>query len=220
VETDLHLSRDAHLVAIHDDTLERTTTGRGPVAAKTLEELRHFDAGSWFDGQGQQGGPSGSQPQDFTGQKIPTIEEILTFGRKHDVGLYLELKTRGPSGIEHAILGALRAADEILDNVVLSFDLTTLANLRRMEPLLMTGYLCTNTADAVPKAISVGARQLLPRADRVTKELVAEAHRGDLKVVAWTANDPAEMKALMAAGVDGIITNCPNELVKLLLPNT
>ena len=49
IETDLQLSRDARLVAVHDETLERTTDGRGPVSKKTLEELRQLDAGSWFD---------------------------------------------------------------------------------------------------------------------------------------------------------------------------
>jgi len=216
VEIDLHLSRDARLVAIHDDTLQRTTSGHGPVAAKTLEELRQLDAGSWFDGRVGRDAPAGAAHKSFPGERMPTIEEILAFAGKRNVGLFLELKASGPSGIEHAILGALRAYDGILGNVILSFDLTTLANLRRLEPLLMTGYLCTNPAEAVGKATSVGARQLLPRADRITPELVAEAHRSDLKVVAWTVDDPAQMRALAAAGVDGIITDDPGELVKLL----
>jgi glycerophosphoryl diester phosphodiesterase len=216
VEIDLHLSRDARLVAIHDDTLQRTTNGGGPVGAKTLEELRQLDAGSWFDGRPRRDAPAGATRRSFTGERLPTIEEILAFARNRNAGLFLELKASGPSGIEHAILGALRAHDGILGNVVLSFDLTTLANLRRLEPLVMTGYLCTNIEEAVTKATSVGARQLLPRADRITPELVAEAHRSDLKVVAWTVDDPAQMKALVAAGVDGIITNVPGELVKLL----
>jgi glycerophosphoryl diester phosphodiesterase len=216
VEVDLQLSRDARLVAMHDPTLERTTNGRGPVSAMTLEELRQLDAGSWFDGQATQGGAAGTAGKSFAGERIPTIQEILAFGAKHDVGLYLELKARGPSGIEHAILGALRAANEILRSVLLSFDLTTLTQLRRLEPLLVTGYLCTDTRGAVERTVNAGARQLLPVADKITPELLAEAHRNDLKVVAWTVNDPAQMKALMAAGVDGIITNYPNELVKLI----
>ena len=67
IETDLQLSRDARLVALHDDTLERTTNGRGPVSSKTLEELRKLDAGSWFRSSGQ-----GTAA--FAGERIPTVE--------------------------------------------------------------------------------------------------------------------------------------------------
>ena len=66
IETDLHLSRDARFVAIHDSTLNRTTNGHGPVHIMTLSDLRRLDAGSWF----------GSV---FAGERIPTLEELLEF---------------------------------------------------------------------------------------------------------------------------------------------
>lgn len=216
VEADLQLSRDARIVLMHDPTVDRTTDGRGPVAAKTLDELRQFDAGAWFDKR-KSSVATGAAKKSFAGERIPTVEEFLAFGRKHDIGLFLELKTRGPSGIEHAVVGALRTANEILRSVLLSFDLTTLVQLRRLEPLLVTGYLCEKTTQAAEQAVAIGARQVLPRADRITPKLVAEAHRLDLKLIAWTVNDPAEMKSLMAMGVDGIITDYPNELAKLLV---
>src|SRR5215470_18990857 len=78
IETDLHLTRDARFVAIHDATLERTTNGRGNVHQHTLPELGKLDAGHWFD-------------REFMGQKIPTLEKILEFGKKHDVVFYLEI---------------------------------------------------------------------------------------------------------------------------------
>ncbi len=215
IQADLQLSRDARLIAIHDETLTRTTNGGGLVAAQTSEELQKLDAGAWFDGS-RSGGPGGVAKKSFAGERIPMIEEVLAFGRERDVGLYLELKPQGPSGVEHAIVGVLRAANEINRTVVLSSDPTALTYLRRLESLLVTGYLCRDPEQAVAHTVRLGARQLLPRADRTTQELVAEAHRADLKVVPWTVNDPAQMQALMAAGVDGIITDTPNELVKLL----
>lgn len=216
VEVDLQLSRDARLVAMHDGTVDRTTNGHGSVSSKTLDELRQLDAGAWFDVQSPKIGPAMPASRSFAGERIPTIQEILAFGGKRDVGLYLELKPRGPSGIEHAIVGALRTANEILRSVLISFELTTLTRLRRLEPLLVTGYLCENPQGAVTKTVEAGARQLLPRADQITPELLAEAHRSSLKVVAWTVNDPARMKELIAQGIDGIITDYPNELVKLI----
>ena len=82
IETDLQLTRDAHFVAIHDDTFDRTTTGRGAVQQMTLAEVRRLDAGSWF----------GSE---FIGERVPTLSEILEFSAKNDVVFYLELKPSG-----------------------------------------------------------------------------------------------------------------------------
>lgn len=211
IETDLQLSRDARLVALHDDTLDRTTNGRGPVSSKTLQELRGLDAGSWFRTSNHEA----ASP--FTGERMPTIEEVLAFGREHEIGLHLEVKATGPSGAEHAIVGALRASGEIPRSVVLSFSPSVLRRVRQLEPLVMTGFLFSDRLpSAVATTVDVGARQLLPRTDRVTRELVTEAHAHDLKVVAWTADTPEEMRKLISAGVDGIITDYPDRLVELL----
>lgn len=204
VETDLQLSRDAHFVAIHDETLERTTTGRGPVREHSLAELRDLDAGSWFDSK-------------FASERIPTLEEVLEFGRETDAVLYLELKPGRAWGIEQAVVGALRDARETSHAVVISFDPTTLANVRRLEPTLMTGYLFNRPqAEAMALAVQVGARQIAPRADLVTRDLVEGAHRAGLQVVTWTINQPELMRGLAAVGVDGIITDYPDRLIEVL----
>ncbi len=204
METDLHLSRDSRLVAIHDETLDRTTNGQGPVHALKLAELRELDAGSWYDPR-------------FAGERIPTLEEILSFARETDVVFYLEIKPGGAWGIEHALVGALRDAQEAARAVLLSFDASTLAALRRLEPTLMTGFLFSRSADgAVKRALEVGARQLAPRGDLVSSELVRQARRVDLQVVTWTINEPDHMRVLAATGVDGIMTDYPDRLVSVL----
>ena len=204
IETDLQFSRDLRLVAMHDDTVDRTTSGRGPVRNLTLADLRKLDAGSWF-------GPQ------FADERIPTLEEILAFASEADVVFYLELKTGGAWGMEHALVAALRDTQQAARTVVLSFDSTTLAAVRRIEPTVMTGFLFSEAdANAVKRALETGARQLAPRGDLVTPALVAEARRHDLQVVTWTINDPAHMRALAAAGVDGIMTDYPDRLVSVL----
>lgn len=211
IETDLQLSRDARLVALHDETLERTTNGNGPVSAQTLEELRRLDAGSWFRVSGSRG------VAPFAGERIPMVQEVLALGREYEIGLYLEVKARGPSGAEHAVVGTLRSSGEIARSVVLSFSISVLKRVRELEPLVMTGFLFSDRLpSAVAIAMDAGARQLLPRTDRVTRELVKDAHAHDLKVVAWTANAPGEMRKLISAGVDGIITDYPDRLVEVL----
>src|SRR6266478_9162803 len=160
VETDLHLSRDAHFVAIHDATVNRTTNGQGAVHDMTLAELRRLDAGSWF----------GSE---FAGERIPTIEEILEFANKHDVVFYLEMKPSGSWGGEHALISVLRESGEIARTVVISFDAAILAGVRKIEPTLMTGLLFDGQIDRpLERAVEVGARQLAVRGSLVTPRLL------------------------------------------------
>jgi glycerophosphoryl diester phosphodiesterase len=201
IETDLQLSRDARFVAIHDDTLNRTTNGQGAVRDLTLAELRKLDAGSWF----------GSE---FTGERIPTIEEILEFSKKNDVVFYLEIKAGGSWGGEHALIGALRESGEIARTIVISFDAGILAAVRKLEPTLMTGFLYDAQVEhPIEKALEVGARQLAVRGDLVTPGMLTAARKSDLQVVCWTVNHPAHMRMLMAAGVDGIMSDYPDRLV-------
>jgi glycerophosphoryl diester phosphodiesterase len=201
IETDLQLSRDARFVAIHDATVDRTTGGTGAVHNFTLAELRQLDAGSWF----------GSE---FTGERIPTLEEIFAFSKKHDVVFYLELKPSGSWGGEHALIGALRESGEIPRSVVISFDTAILESLRKLEPTLMTGVLYEGQIDRpVDRAVEIGARQVAVRGDLVTPALLAEARKKDLQVVCWTVNHPAHMRLLIDAGVDGIMSDYPDRLV-------
>jgi glycerophosphoryl diester phosphodiesterase len=203
IETDLHLSRDARFVAIHDETLDRTTNGRGAVHEFTLADLRKLDAGSWF----------GSE---FAGERIPTIEEILQFAKKHDVVFYLELKPGGSWGGEHALIGALRESGEIARIVVISFDASILASVRKIEPALMTGLLYDGqTTEPLDKALEVGARQIAARGDLVSPWMLKEARRHDLQVVCWTVNHPAHMRLLIEAGVDGIMSDYPDRILEL-----
>lgn len=201
IETDLQLSRDARLVAMHDATVNRTTNGEGPVHDLTLAELQRLDAGSWF----------GSE---FADERVPTLEEILQFAKKHDVVFYLELKPGGSWGGEHALIGALRESGEIQRTLVISFSPEILAAVRRIEPTLMTGLLFEGTIEKpLEKVLEVGARQLAVRSDLITPSLLQAARKKDVQVVCWTVNHPAHMRLLMEAGVDGIMSDYPDRLI-------
>ena len=201
IETDLHLTRDARLVAIHDGTVDRTTNGKGAVHDMTLAELRRLDAGSWF----------GSE---YVGERIPTLDEITAFAKKYDVVFYLEMKPGGSWGGEHALIGGLRESGEIARTVVISFDAEILAGVRKIEPTLMTGLLYDGQIEKpLERALEVGARQLAVRGDLVTPELLIDARKKDLQVVCWTVNYAAHMRLLMSAGVDGIMSDYPDLLV-------
>ncbi len=208
IETDLHLSRDAHFVAIHDATVNRTTNGQGAVHDMTLAELRRLDAGSWF----------GSE---FGGERIPMLEELLEFSKKNDVVFYMELKPDGTWGGEHALVGALRESGEIPRTVVICFDPGIVLNLRKIEPTLMTGLLYDGQIEKpIDKAVEIGARQLVVRGDLVTPAMISEVQKKDLQIVCWTVNHPAHMRMLMAAGVDGIMSDYPDRLVAAVRKET
>ncbi len=204
IETDLQLTRDAHLIAFHDAALDRTSNGRGAVREFTLAQLRELDAGSWFGAQ-------------FAGERIPTLEEILRFAHEADVVFYLEVKATGSWGVEHALVNVLREAREAAHTAVLSFDAQTLGNVRRRDPTLICGLLFDRPlANPVDAAWEVGARQLAPRADLLTPELIEKAHESGLQVVTWTVNDASIMRTALAAGVDGIMTDYPDRLISVL----
>ena len=200
IETDLHVTRDGRFVAIHDDTVERTTNGSGEVHDFTLDELRRADAGLWFD-------------RDFMGERVPTLEEILEFSRNNDVVFYLELKYAAMKGMDHALTAALRKAESAPRTVVISFDAALLAPLRRIDPSVMMGLLVEEaTPGCIQAALDLGARQLCPKSAGVSPKLVGQAHRADLQVVAWTVNTAEEMREMIAVGVDGIMTDFPDRL--------
>jgi glycerophosphoryl diester phosphodiesterase len=208
IETDLQMTRDARIVALHDATLDRTTNGHGPVFSHTFEEVRRLDAGGWF-----RGGPARS----FAGERVPSIEEILGFAANHDIGLYLEIKAQGAWGIESAVVAALRDSGEAERVVVLSFDPTMLEAVHRLAGTVMTGFLCDQPGgDIAERAVRIGARQLAPRGDLVNPELTKKARELGLQVVTWTINEQVQMRRLIAAGVDGIMSDYPDRLVHVL----
>ena len=208
IETDMHLTRDVRVVAIHDSTLDRTTSGKGLVHLQSLEEVRALDAGAWFGSR---------SAESFAGERIPTLDEILRFAKERDVIFYLEIKSDSAWGVEHAVVATLRDTGEAARVVILSFDPATLESVYRLDKTLMTGYLCEHPAnDLVERAVRAGARQLVPRGDLVTPSLVEKAHHAGLQVVAWTINEPDQMRRLIAAGADGIMTDYPDRLASVM----
>jgi glycerophosphoryl diester phosphodiesterase len=204
IETDLHLTRDARFVAIHDPTLERTTNGKGNVRDSTLAEIRKLDAGMWFD-------------REFMGQKVPTLEEIVEFGAKHDVIFYLELKYEAAWGMHHSLVGALQKSGGAARSIIISSSEPTLTALRQVDPSAMMGLIFDEANQDHTKAgIELGVRQICPQYSLVTNEMVEQAHALDLQVATWTVDDAAAMRAMIAAKVDGIMTNFPDRLLAVL----
>jgi glycerophosphoryl diester phosphodiesterase len=211
IETDLHLTRDAKFVAIHDATLERTTNGVGSIHDATLADLRRLDAGLWYD-------------REFSGEHIPTLAEVLDFSRENDVVFYLEIKYDVAWGMHHSLVAEIRNANNAHRTIVISFDPSTVAAVRRVDPSIMVGLLANQTdhevqPDLVKTALRAGARQICLHSSLLTAETVERAHQSDLHVVAWTINEAESMRAAIRAGADGIMTDLPDRLRALLEPD-
>jgi len=130
------------------------------------------------------------------------------------VVFYLELKPAGSWGGEHALISSLRESGQIARTIVISFDASILAAVRKIEPTLMTALLYDGQIEKpLERALEIGARQLAVRGDLVTPWLLTAARKKDLQVVCWTINHSAHMRLLMSAGVDGIMSDYPDRLV-------
>ncbi|MBI4493578.1 MAG: glycerophosphodiester phosphodiesterase [Chloroflexi bacterium] len=202
VELDVHLSADGHVVAIHDDTVDRTTDGTGEVGALRLAELQALDAGAWY-------GPA------FTGQRIPTLDEVLAWARgKVRVAIELKQARRPQPGLEAQVV-ELVARHGMVDQVIaISFDHPMVARVKALNAAVPAGilYAC-RPVDPVALARQAQADVLLPQWSFVDAEQVAAAHAAGLAVAPWVTSDPAVWQWLLSLGVDAIGTNHPDRLV-------
>lgn len=207
VEVDVTVSADGHLVVIHDDTLQRTTDGRGQVAEHTLAELRDLDAGSWF------------APR-YLGEPIPTLGEVLDLVRDR-VLLNIEIK---PEAVEHAaprLVAALVLDRGMVDQIVVSsFAPAALEDLRDAAPRIRTASLYNRELhsglDPHEVVREVGATAFNIDHRDLTEDTLRSCREHGLPVSVYTVNDRDRMNQLVAIGVDAIFTDRPDVLVELL----
>lgn len=210
IELDVHLSSDGKLVVIHDELLDRTTNGRGPVGARTFAELRKLDAGAWH-------GP------EYTGERIPSLEEVLAWA--HDAGTFVDIEIKsGPivyPGIEAAVVKALADAGMTQRSIVISFDHHAVRRVKEADGNVATGVLYAGRpVDAVAMARAARADALLPHWAYVREEDVRSAHEAELVVAPWVTSDPAIARNLFRMGIDGIGTNHPDVLLPVAMESS
>jgi glycerophosphoryl diester phosphodiesterase len=212
LEFDVHLSKDRVVVVHHDDTLERTTTGRGRLADYTADELGKVDAGcNFMDG-------TGAYPFRGQGIGVPTLRQVLH--RYPSARLIVELKVGG-SELAQRVVDEVRAADAVERVAVGSFFPEALDAVRRYEPAIATGAAKEETRWALYRSwlgLSIGATPYrefqVPEwsgwTPIVTRRFVDAAHRAGIPVKVWTVNGAADMRRLLSKGVDALITDRPD----------
>jgi glycerophosphoryl diester phosphodiesterase len=193
VELDVQLTKDGRLAVIHDETLDRTTNGKGLVRHCTLAELQRLDAGR--------------------GEPIPSLEEVLDLARGK-ARLMVELKQTEAAPALLEFFRKNRAFDAAR---VISFWHPAVKALKEAEPRLHTGVLMVGCpADPVGLARAARADTLVLNYRYVNRELVDAAHRQDIKVIVWNIDDPGILEPYLAMNLYAICTNRPQEIINYL----
>ncbi len=193
-EFDIQMSRDGEPVVIHDDTLDRTTNGKGSVASFTLQELQALNAGK--------------------GEKIPSLRNVLDFVDKR-CRLFIELKAENCTNavadiLKHYVSEFGWTYEQLY---VCAFDHLQLAAMRTLNPEIRTCALLVGIPVSLAAiATEAGAWAINPGVHHLNKALVDDAHHRGLKLITWTANAPEHIAKARALGVDGIISDYPDRL--------
>jgi len=220
LEMDIHTTADGVPVVMHDDTVDRTTNGTGPILSFTLAELKELDAGHrWTSDDGQ------TFPYRGQGITAPSLEEV--FVAFPGMPMNIEIKQAEPSMVATfcQFIRDHNRADQVL---VASFHEETIAEFREECPevatsggkseLVMLFVLSKPFAEAIwsPPASAAQVPEYEGSLHVLTPRFINAAHHRGLEVHAWTINDEDDMQRMIDLGVDGIITDYPDRLLALL----
>jgi glycerophosphoryl diester phosphodiesterase len=211
IELDVRLSKEEEVIVLHDRTLQRTSTGNGPVRNYSMDEIRCFDAGSWFH-------PA------FAAERIPTLREV--FQRVGDrLWVDVEIKSdwlyrERPGVLEERVLEVVHSCGMEERVLFSSFDHQLLANLKHRKPSAVTGVLYNFSHDfgRLPSKLAerVGASVFVCAKRELTHRMVDDAHAHDLAVYVYTLNSVNDAKKVLAYGVDGIMSNSADDIIEVV----
>lgn len=206
IELDVTLSKDRHLIVIHDTTVDRTTDGSGTVGTLTLAQLARLDAGSWFDPR-------------FKGERLPTLGQVLD-AVKGRVMVNIEIKPEAfepdgpPDSIERQVLALVREKAMGDDVLVSSFDWRVLENLHRLDPGIALGLLSETPADATLGEWHqrIKAFSWHPDYRILTRDQVDTVHGWGARIFPYAVAGRIDTRGMLALGVDGLIVDDPSQM--------
>jgi len=206
VEFDIHLTADRIPVLMHDETLDRTTNGKGPVRNWRLEDIQRLDAGSWMG-------------EEHAGEPVPTLGRALDLIRRSGVQAVCELKEKDSA---REAVQAIRGAGMLEHTVVIAFDDEAIAQVHALEPRLQCALLehyrlesgcdVELAASLATRAKACGATFLDLNYELLSVDLIAELHQRNIPFWCYTVEEEHSMDSLVWLGAAGITTNSPNVL--------
>jgi len=219
LELDVHATADGEIVILHDDVVDRTTDGSGPVRSFELTALRGLDAGYRFRA------PDGTYPYRGRGLGIPTLAELLA--ALPDVPLNIEVKQAEPP-IVAAVLAVLDRFGARERTLLAAEDGAIMTSIRAAAPDVLTSFSAPEVAEFVyrlrdgelagyrPPGIALQVPPAFGDVQIITEASVGAAHELGLEIHAWTINDEVEMDRLLDLGVDALMTDFPARAAAVL----
>lgn len=200
IEFDVQMTNDEEIVVIHDYTLDRTTNGKGFIFEKSLEDIKKYDAGSWFS-------------ERYKGEKVPLLTEVLDV-IPSDIMIHVEIKKAvfEKRCIEDKIINILKTKNRLEGTVISSFDHYCIKHIMK-ENCVRTGALIeANIIDPINYLVTRGINSYSfnQAVEFIDMSVVEEAHTKGLKILSYTINDIRTAKMFEQMGVDGIFTNYPD----------
>lgn len=205
IELDVQRCASGELVVIHDEDLERTTNGVGLVADINYDEIHRLSAGLWFDSE-------------FRDEKVPLLSEVFDLiGGKLTINVEIKNSPVSYPGIEEELLELLSAYGHSDKIIISSFDHFVLERLKNLDNSLNLALLVDAVLLDMPQyAERVGAKYFHPCFSSCREEVIEEAHSAALKVNAWTVNKRREWSMALKMGIDGLVTDDPEQLMVYL----
>jgi glycerophosphoryl diester phosphodiesterase len=214
IEIDVHFSKDSEIIVIHDKSLDRTTNGTGEIKALTLDEIKKYDAGSWFS-------------EDYKNEKVPTLTEVIQT-INGQCKLLIEIKDGDEKypGLEKKIVETVKEHNAEPWVVVQSFNKNSILRIKEMYPDLITYYLLGRNFNDFYAELSEQVRTgqpvenkfdgIAPHYSALDTKKVDLLHKAGFDIFTFTVNKPADMQNVIELGVDGIITDSPDILKNIL----
>lgn len=200
-ECDVFQTKDGELVLFHDEEMDRTTGKGGMIWDYTLAELKTMEVGSWFH-------------EEFRGEPIPTLREVIRLV-KGKIKLNIEVKVSGKDpDIAQKVVEIIQSEGIEQDCMVTSFEKPVILKVKEIAPQVITGFIFDE--EHPPDIFEGNWEYVCSKRNVVDEDFVRVAKRKGKKIFVWTVNYPAEMKELIALGVDGIITDVPDLLKEVL----
>ncbi len=202
-EIDVQETADGRIILLHDETLGRTTDGKGPIWLAELAELSKLDAGSWFAAE-------------YSGEKLPLLETVID-SIDGKMKLNIELKVNGhEQKLVQRVVEILKNKRFTNQCIITSFDFETIQKAKHYNPKLRTGFIFGYLPEDMD-IFTAPVKILSVHKNLATAEFIAKAHKAGKKVHVWTVNDSTEMRRLIDLKADNIITNYPEKLRKIII---
>jgi glycerophosphoryl diester phosphodiesterase len=209
IELDVHLSRDGEAVVIHDDTVDATTDGHGLIRTFTRAELQSLDAGGWFG-------------EPFSGEQIPTLAQVFeSLGHRLLINVEIKVEAGYHPLEQEAETVRLIEDHQLVDRVIISsFSPSSLRRVRKLNPNIPLGFLYARPEPAwLPRVLGwlgIVHQAVHPHFKMVDARYIDHARRLGKRINVWTVNTETDMRRMRDLGVDGIITNYPDVLCRVL----